>query len=565
MGQILKAAAALTAMIASAPAFAAWEPTKPVEIVVAAGAGGASDQMARMMQAAIQKNNLMKQPMVVSLKGGASGAEALMYMKSSDGDANKVLIAYSLIYMLPLSAKIPFNWRDLTPVSVVALDQFVLWDNAAGPKTVKEFIAAAKAASSPFKMGGTGSKREDHVLTVFMEQKTGAKFSYLPYKSGGEAATQLVGKHTESNVNNPSENLEVWRAGQVRALCVFDKERIAYKTKVTETQSWNDIPTCKEEGLDVQYLMLRAMFLPGKVTPEQQAFYVDLFQKVTQTPEYKDYMEKQALKPIFLTGKDMVKFLEEDDKLNASLMNEAGFVGEVTSAALTPTLLLRVAVSGHADADFFDLLFRQQRRLADLQAAVILPRQRLDLDRKPHRLRQRRPDRDHAVMVQQAGQPALQRAHGMFGKLLRAEGRIGRAADGVAAGAGDHVMHRRNLHAHDREHRRVGRVRVDDGVHVRPRLEDIAVKPPLARRALGGIVRAVEIHVDDLLGLHRLVGRAGRRDQQAVAVAQADIARRALVDAERIHAQAGVDDGLALFPVFRGRHFNVLLQPADNG
>src|SRR5260370_39846 len=87
-----------------------------------------------LMQAAIQKNNLMKQPMVVSLKGGASGAEALMYMKSSEGDPNKVLIAYSLIYMLPLSAKIPFNWRELTPVSLVALDQFVLWDNAAGPK-----------------------------------------------------------------------------------------------------------------------------------------------------------------------------------------------------------------------------------------------------------------------------------------------------------------------------------------------------------------------------------------------------------------------------------------------
>jgi len=324
----ISAAAALTAMLASAPALAGWEPTKPVEIVVAAGAGGASDQMARMMQAAIQKNNLMKQPMVVSLKGGASGAEALMYMKASEGDPNKILIAYSLIYMLPLSAKIPFNWHDLTPVAVIALDQFVLWDNAEGAKSVKDFIAAAKAASSPFKMGGTGSRREDHVLTVFIEQKTGAKFSYLPYKSGGEAATQLVGGHTESNVNNPSENLEVWRAGQVRALCVFDKERIAYTAKVTATQSWHDIPTCKEEGLDVQYLMLRAIFLPGKVTPEQQAFYVDLFSKVTQTPEYKDYMEKQALKPIFLTGKDMLKFLEEDDALNKSLMSQAGFVAK---------------------------------------------------------------------------------------------------------------------------------------------------------------------------------------------------------------------------------------------
>src|SRR3954470_23255649 len=204
--------------LTTAPSMA-WEPTKPVEIVVAAGAGGASDQMARMMQAAIQKNGLMKQPMVVSLKGGASGAEALMYMKSSAGDANKVLIAYSLIYMLPLSAKIPFDWRELTPVSVLALDEFVLWDNVQLPyKSVKEFVDAAKGANPVFKMGGTGSKREDHVLTVFLEKRTGAKFAYLPYKSGGEAATQLVGNHTASNVNNPSENLEVWRAGQVRAL-----------------------------------------------------------------------------------------------------------------------------------------------------------------------------------------------------------------------------------------------------------------------------------------------------------------------------------------------------------
>src|SRR5438105_4344784 len=122
-------AAAFAAAAYSSSPLAAWEPSKPVEIVVAAGAGGASDQMARMMQLAIQKNNLMKQPVVVTLKGAASGAEALIYMKSSQGDPNRVLLAYSLIYMLPLTAKIPFNWHDLTPVSVLALDEFVLWTN----------------------------------------------------------------------------------------------------------------------------------------------------------------------------------------------------------------------------------------------------------------------------------------------------------------------------------------------------------------------------------------------------------------------------------------------------
>src|SRR5207245_3485985 len=116
------------------------------------------------------------QRMVVSLKGGASGAEALIYMKSNEGDPNKVLIAYSLIYMLPLSAKIPFNWRDLTPVSVIALDEFVLWVNTQLPyKTVKEFTDAAKSAAPPLKMGGRGSRREDNVLTVFLEKQTGDK------------------------------------------------------------------------------------------------------------------------------------------------------------------------------------------------------------------------------------------------------------------------------------------------------------------------------------------------------------------------------------------------------
>src|SRR3954453_9970657 len=129
MKKVVYGTAMIAVALAATPAMAAWEPTKSVEIVVAAGAGGASDQMARMMQAAIQKNNLMKQPVIVSLKGAASGAEALMYMKRGDGDANRGLLAYWLIYMLPLSAKIPFNWRDLTPVAVTAFDQFVLWDN----------------------------------------------------------------------------------------------------------------------------------------------------------------------------------------------------------------------------------------------------------------------------------------------------------------------------------------------------------------------------------------------------------------------------------------------------
>jgi tripartite-type tricarboxylate transporter receptor subunit TctC len=72
--------------------------------------------------------------------------------------------------------------------------------------------------------------------------------------------------------------------------------------------------------------MLRGMFMPGKVTPEQQAFYVDLFKKVTETPEWKEYLERNALVPDFRSGKDFVDFLTADEQKHKELMGKAGFI-----------------------------------------------------------------------------------------------------------------------------------------------------------------------------------------------------------------------------------------------
>jgi putative tricarboxylic transport membrane protein len=326
MQGLLGIAVTALALGATAAQGAAWEPTKPVEVIVPAGAGGASDQMARLITAIVQKHQLMKQPMIIQIKSGASGAEGAMDVQDSKGNPHKILVAFSLIYTLPIATGLPLNWRTLNPVGMIALDEFLLWVNSETPyKTPKQFLDAVKAAPETFKMGGTGSKREDHLITFALGKVYGAKFTYIPYKSGGEAATQLVGKHIDSNVNNPSENVAQWRAGQVRALCVFSAQRMVYQQKVTKDQSWADIPTCKESGVDVEYQMLRAFFLPPGTTKEQSAFYTDLLKKVVATPEWKEYVERNALKETFLTGADFVKFLEKDDAYHRTLMKEAGF------------------------------------------------------------------------------------------------------------------------------------------------------------------------------------------------------------------------------------------------
>jgi tripartite-type tricarboxylate transporter receptor subunit TctC len=320
-------AAAVLALTATVPAFA-WEPTKPVEFVIPAGTGGGADQMARLIQGIVIKHKLMKEPLIVVNKSGGAGAEGFLSITEAKGDPHKIIITLSNLFTTPLATGVPFSWKDMTPVAMLALDQFVLWTNASEPyKTAAEYIAAVKAAGpNKFKMAGTGSKQEDQIITVALEKATGTKFIYVPFKGGGEVAVQLVGGHVNSTVNNPIEAVAQWRAGTLRPLCVFDDERMAFKTKVTDTQSWNDIPTCKEAGVPTEYTMLRGIFMPAGVAPDQLAFYVDLLTKVSATPEWKDYMEKGAFNASFMTGAAFTKWLEGASAAHRALMTEAGFL-----------------------------------------------------------------------------------------------------------------------------------------------------------------------------------------------------------------------------------------------
>ena len=306
----------------------AWEPTKTVEFIIPAGTGGGADQMARFIQGMVAKHHLMKQSMVVINKAGGAGAEGFLDVKNSKGDPHKIIITLSNLFTTPLATGVPFNWRDLTPVKMMALDEFVLWVNADRPyKTAKDFIAAAKAAGpGKFKQAGTGSKQEDQIIDAAIEQATGTKFTYIPFKGGGAVAVQLVGNHVDFTVNNPIEAVAHWRAGKLKPLCVFDSKRMPYKEKVTSTMSWYDIPTCESQGLPVVYIMLRGIFMPGGVTQDQVDYYVQLLRKVQQLPEWKDFMQKGAFNTTSLEGQAYADWVAKEEARHVHLMKAAGFL-----------------------------------------------------------------------------------------------------------------------------------------------------------------------------------------------------------------------------------------------
>ena len=321
---------AVLTLASATPSQAAWEPNRPVEFIIPAGTGGGADIMARTIQGIVTKHNLMKQPMVVINKSGGAGGEGFLDVKASAGNPHKIIITLSNLFTTPLATGIPFNWKDLTPVAMLALDEFVLWVNAEKPyQNVKDYLEAVKKApEGSMKMGGTGSKQEDQIITVALEKVIKSKFTYIPYKGGGEVAVQLVGNHVDSTVNNPIEAVAQWRGGKLRPLCVFDGKQMDYKEKIAGDMSWNDIPTCKSAGLDVEYVMLRGFFMPPGVKPEEVAYYVDLFKKVRGTPEWKKLMDDGAFNQSFMTGDQYAKWVAEAEKLHEGLMKEAGFLAK---------------------------------------------------------------------------------------------------------------------------------------------------------------------------------------------------------------------------------------------
>ncbi len=217
----------------------------------------------------------------------------------------------------------PFNWKDLTPIARMALDQFILWVNAETPyKTAKEYLAVVKArpGGDRMKMGGTGSAQEDQILTIQLEQATGVKFTYVPFKGGGEVCVNLVGNHVDSTVNNPIECASHWKAGRVRPLAVFDTARIT-------VPEWKDIPTVKEAvGAEISYLMLRGIFGVPDMPRDALDWYQGLLKKVYETAEFKDYLNQGALKPAWETGPAFVKWLGEAEQLHRDLMTKGGLL-----------------------------------------------------------------------------------------------------------------------------------------------------------------------------------------------------------------------------------------------
>lgn len=296
-----------------------WKPQKPIEMVIMAGQGGGADRIARLFQSIIQKENLASMPVLPVNKGGGSGAEALRYLKDSEGDAHKIMATLNSYYTTPLQTDIGVDIEEFQPLARMAIDTFVLWVNADSDiQTLDDYVAAVKAADGAWKMGGTGTGQEDSLVTAMLEKEFGIKVTYVPFGGGGDVAKNVVGGHVDSSVNNPSEAMGFYNAGKMRPIMAMTPDRIA---------AFPDTPTARELGHDIVYSMQRSFVAPKGMPAEAVAYYTEMFRQVAETEEWKTYTADNALVADFLTGDALQAYFLEEREKHAAVLAAMGSNG----------------------------------------------------------------------------------------------------------------------------------------------------------------------------------------------------------------------------------------------
>jgi len=138
---------------------------------------------------------------------------------------------------------------------------------------------------------------------------------YVPFKGGGRVAKELAGKHCNSTVNNPSEQLGFFQAGKTRPLAAFTPERL---------EMFPDVPTFRELGEDFVYFMQRSVVGAPGMSEEATAFYRDVFQKVYDSPEWQEYMKKKSLRGEFLTGSALTDYWNKERGIHKGMLENIG-------------------------------------------------------------------------------------------------------------------------------------------------------------------------------------------------------------------------------------------------
>ena len=292
-------------------------PSRPIEVVVPFAPGGGTDNLMRTIVGIIDENKWSPVPINVNNRAGRQRRHRLHVPPEQEGRPHVVAGAAPTIVSAKIEGRLPGNHRDMSMLMIVAIDELMLSVRSESKhQTIEDFVKDAKARPGQLTVAGTGTNSEDHIFTYLLEQAAGIKVKYVPFNSGGECTTALMGGHVDAGVMNPNEIVAQVEAKKARNLAVAAKQRLADAP---------DLPTFAEKRMEFYWEQMRGVVGTGGMPPEAVKWWVDTLKKVTDTKKWQDgYIKRNMLTPVQWTGEEANKYL---DGLNGKYEKALGDLG----------------------------------------------------------------------------------------------------------------------------------------------------------------------------------------------------------------------------------------------
>jgi len=305
---VFVASAALAAAALAAPAYA----VDSLKVMIGANPGGGYDQTGRSIGAAMVAAGTAKTASYDN-KGGAGGTIGLTQFVNTDkGNPNALIVTGAVMVGAIETNHPPVTLKNATPIARLFADTMVITVPASSPiKSMKDLTTQLKANPGSVSWGGGSKGSIDHILAGLIAKDIGVdpkKINYVPFQGGGEASASILGGHVTVGIAGVSEFLPFIKTGKMRALAVTSKDRTA------------DIPTLKEQGINVEIYNWRGVYGAPGITAEQRKAMIDAVVKATENKVWKDALQKNDWTPFLLTGDEFGKFVDaESTRLGATL------------------------------------------------------------------------------------------------------------------------------------------------------------------------------------------------------------------------------------------------------
>lgn len=310
-------AAVVAAFMFAAPA-AAFQPERPIEVMVHSGPGAGNDVFAREVIKVLTEIKAVPQNMQVVNKTGGGGLVAMSYLGEKKGETHLVAVFTSVWWVNPMIRKEgKVTMKDLTPIARLILEPAVMAVRAdSAYKTAKDFFEAAKKSPGKLKQSGGSISGRDNTTRALLQKAAGVEWQFISMKSGGERVAALLGGHVDMMIMEPSEALEQIRAGKVRVIATLMDKRIS---------SVPDVSTIREQGYDVPEVpQARGFVGPPGMPKDVRAYWEGVFSKMRKSKEWQAEIKKNHYVDGFLIGAPLDKFVDEYAVTLRGILKEAG-------------------------------------------------------------------------------------------------------------------------------------------------------------------------------------------------------------------------------------------------